>query len=245
MSKKTDYDENKDTKSNYFDEVKEWDTSISHNLKKSEKRAWLVATGASIIAVVSVFAVAGLTPLKSVEPFVIRVDNNTGFVDVVSALTETDGLVKEGAQELLDKYFLAKYIKHREGYYFNTRDLDRRTTALLSSIEIQLEYADYTDPQKNSNAPVLIYDRTAEVVVGTPAISFINNEIFKEEKRITALVRYTKQVKKQGELSPLTHWASTITFTYRSTPMAVQDRIVNPLGFQVLSFRNDQEAPNG
>ena len=232
-------------KINYFDEVKEWDASINHNLKKSERRAWWVATGASLIAIVSVFAVVGLTPLKSVEPFVIRVDNSTGYVDVISTLAETDGTIKEDAQELLDKYFLAKYIEHREGYHFNTSDLDRKITALLSSVDVQLKYADYTDPNKNVNAPVLIYERTAEVEIGTPAISFINTETFKEEKRITALVRYTKQVKKQGELSPLTHWASTITFVYRSTPMAVEDRMINPLGFQVLSFRNDQEAPNG
>lgn len=231
-------------KGNYFDEVQEWDASINHNLKKSEKRAWWIASGAFLVAFISVVAVAGLTPLKSVEPFVIRVDNNTGYVDVISTLSETDGQVKESAQELLDKYFLAKYIKHREGYYFNSRDLDRKITALLSTTEIQLEYAEYTDPLKNPNAPVLVYDRTAEVIIGTPKISFINTETFKEEKRVTALVRYTKQVKKQGEFSPLTHWAATITYIYRSTPMAVQDRLINPLGFQVLSYRNDQEAPN-
>ena len=172
-------------------------------------------------------------------------DNNTGYVDVISVLAETDGTIKEGAQELLDKYFLAKYIEHREGYHFNTSDLDRKITALLSSIDIQLEYADYTDPNKNANAPVLVYERSAEVKIGTPLISFINTETYKEEKRVTALVRYTKQVEKEGELSPLTYWASTITFVYRSTPMAVEDRIINPLGFQVISFRNDQEAPNG
>ncbi len=227
----------------YFEEVREWDSSITENLRKSEKRAWWVATASLIVTVLSVFAVASMAPLKSVEPFVVRVDNNTGYVDVVSTIAETDGKVKKGAQELLDKYFIAKYIRHREGYHFNTRDYDRNVTALLSSPGIQLQYSDYTDPKKNVNAPVTVYGKDAEVEIGMPAISFISEEKVKNEKHITALVRYTKTVKKRGEISPITHWATTLTFTYRSTPMQIKDRIVNPLGFQVISYRNDQEAP--
>ncbi|MCO5344798.1 type IV secretion system protein, partial [Aeromonas veronii] len=44
------------------------------------------------------------------------------------------------------------------------------------------------------------------------------------------------------QFSPLTHWAATITFTYRNEPMKLDDRTKNPLGFQVISYRNDQEA---
>ena len=41
------------------------------------------------LAVASVGAVAALAPLKTVEPFVIRVDSATGIVDTVSALRAT------------------------------------------------------------------------------------------------------------------------------------------------------------
>ncbi|WP_198266674.1 virB8 family protein [sulfur-oxidizing endosymbiont of Gigantopelta aegis] len=236
-------DKSKEIKKSYFDEVAEWDTSITQNLRKSEKRAWWVAIGASTIAVLAVVAVAFLAPLKSIEPFVVRVDNNTGYIDVISTIAETDGQIKEEAQELLDKYFLAKYVRHREGYHWNTRDYDRNVTALLSSPEVQFAYDEYSDPAKNPNAPVTVYGELAEVIIGTPQISFIRTEKVKDEKQITALVRYTKQVKKKGEFSPLTHWAATITYVYRSTPMQVKDRTINPLGFQVISYRNDQEAP--
>ena len=53
---------------------------------RSRRIAWVTAGVASLLAIVSVAAVAALTPLKTVEPFVIRVDNATGIVDVVNAL---------------------------------------------------------------------------------------------------------------------------------------------------------------
>ena len=41
---------------------------------------------ATLLTVLALVAVAGLTPMKTVEPFVIRVDNSTGVVDVVPVL---------------------------------------------------------------------------------------------------------------------------------------------------------------
>jgi type IV secretion system protein VirB8 len=229
----------------YFKEVADWDKTITEQIERSEKRAWWVAGSSVLVAILAIVAVVLLSEPKTVEPFVVRVDNNTGYVDVVSTLTETDGEIKEEAQEVLDKYWLAKYIKHREGYHFATRNYDRSVVALLSSPVVQEQYAAYTDPKLNPNAPVMVYGENAEVIIGAPSISFINTgEIVKNEKRITALVRYTKKVVEQGAFTPQSHWAATVTFVYRSIPMAVEDRLINPLGFQVVSYRNDQEAPS-
>ena len=37
-------------------------------------------------------------------------------------------------------------------------------------------------------------------------------------------------------------WIATIAFTYTRAPMSVADRLRNPLGFQVLEYRRDQES---
>jgi type IV secretion system protein VirB8 len=230
----------------YFKEARSWDEDTTARIKKSEKRAWLVAGVAIALAIIEGFALASMAPLKSVEPFVVRVDNNTGMVDVISTLAETDGEVKQGAQEALDKYWLGQYILYRERFQWDTRDYDRLMVGLLSASSVQQEYGDYTDPKRNPSAPVSIYGQSAEVATQVKSISFINSgEIVNDEKRVTALVRYTKTVKRPGEINAVTHWGATVTFVYRNAAMRVEDRLKNPLGFQVIGYRNDQESIGG
>lgn len=229
----------------YFDEARSWDEDRTDRIQRSEKRAWRLVAAVSAIAVLEAVGLASLAPLKSVEPFVIRVDNNTGVVDVVSTFTKTDGVVNEEAQEALDKYWLGQYIRHREGYQWETRQYDRKLVGLMSAPTVQQSYAAYTDPQQNPQAPVTVYGRNTEVDTNVKAISIINTEKVDGETRTTALVRYTKQVQRAGERSPITHWAATVTFVYLNSPMSVEERQLNPLGFQVISYRNDQESIGG
>ncbi|EJF86833.1 hypothetical protein MCW_00056 [Cardidatus Bartonella washoeensis 085-0475] len=59
-------------------------------------RASLAIAGIAVTAAfLSSLAVITLTPLKTVEPFVIRVDNSTGIVEVVEALKEDPTNVDE------------------------------------------------------------------------------------------------------------------------------------------------------
>jgi type IV secretion system protein VirB8 len=227
----------------YFDEATEWDNDRMARISKSEKRAWIVAGTASLIALMSVGAVTAIAPLKTVEPFVIRVDNNNGHVDVVSTLAKSAGNIKEESQEVLDKYWLSQYIQHREGYLWDIRSFNREAVGLLSDTNIQQQYANYTNPKTNPNAPVLVYGDSVEVTTSIKSISFLSKNVkVNDDYRDTALVRYTKTVKKQGVKDYTTHWAATVTYTYRNTPMNVQDRLINPLGFQVTAYRNDAET---
>jgi type IV secretion system protein VirB8 len=230
----------------YFKEARSWDEDTTARIRKSEKRAWRVAGVAIVIALLEGFAIASMAPLKTVEPFVVRVDNNTGLVDVVSVLAETDGEVKQSAQEALDKYWLGQYTLYRERFQWDTRDYDRRIVGLLSAANIQQEYSTYTDPKRNPHAPVAVYGQNAEVETNVKSISFINpGEMVNDEKRVTALVRYTKKVKRPGETDILTHWGATVTFVYRNGAMKFEDRLKNPLGFQIIGYRNDQESIGG
>ena len=219
---------------------------IRHIVFKSQKkRAWYIAITAVVIAVFEAVALIMLMPLKTVEPFVIRVDNNNGNVDVVSTLTETAGAVREEAQDVLDKYWIGQYIRHREGYRWETRDYSRHLIGLMSGSHVQQDYAVYTNPKENPQAPVVLYGRNAQVNITVKAVSMINTEMVDGVKHVTALVRYAKESKKLGERSHVTHWAATMTYVYLNASMDIKDRQLNPLGFQVVSYRNDQESIGG
>ncbi|MBY4677959.1 virB8 family protein [Marinobacterium arenosum] len=217
----------------YFDEANGWERDITTRLRTSERRAWRIAVTACLVAFVAVGAVAALTPLKSVEPFVIRVDQSTGIVDIVQALQ--DG--QANYDEVVNKYFLSKYIQHRERYLPETRDYDRRVVGLMSDAATAQVYAEYTDPRRNPSAPIALYGDTARVDVSIKNISFISPQV--------ALIRYTKKVERAGQQSPASHWVATVPFTYIQAPIGESDRLVNPLGFQVRDYRNDPETVLG
>ncbi len=80
---------NKSLEKEYFAQATAWDKGLHNMLNKSNKRAWIVAFCFTSIAVLEGFALLALMPLKTIEPFVIRVDNNTGYTDVVSNIPAT------------------------------------------------------------------------------------------------------------------------------------------------------------
>ena len=219
----------------YFQEASAWELDSTQKLRQSERRAWYVAGSAVLIAVLAMTAVLCLLPLKQIEPFVVRVDNATGVVDVVQGLR--DG--QTTYDEAINKYWLGQYLLHRERYLPETVTYDRNVVGIMSNAATSQTYAAFTDPRRNPNAPMTLYGNTARVDVQIKNISFINPE------KNVALIRYSRLVERSGQQIPATHWVATIAFTYQSAPMSEKDRLLNPLGFQVTDYRNDPETVQG
>lgn len=214
----------------YFEKARRFDQDRMLQAERINRIAWSIAIVASIIAGTSIFAIAGLTPLKTVEPFVVRVDNSTGIVDVVSALTSTDGTYDEA----VTKYFAAKYVRAREGYVWSEAEENFRTIALLSTQAEQTRFAAVyrgSNPESPQNA----YGRGATAKINIASISLINQNVVS--------VRYMRTIVR-GDDVRTTHWVATLTFSYANVPMSSTDRLVNPLGFAVSEYRADPEAIN-
>lgn len=198
-------------------------------LQKSAKRAWLVAGTATIGALGTVAAIAGLTPLKTVEPFVLRVDNATGRVEPITRLSNA----QETYGEAVDRYFLNTYVLNREGYDYNTIQTTYNTTALLSSPAVQKEYfAIYEGPEGRDK----VLTNRARIVVNVASIT-------PTRQGGTAVVRFsTQQVNSNGDPAPVLNWVGTVAYKYINAPTNEADRRINPLGFQVTSYRADPEV---
>lgn len=219
---------------NYLLEARSWETDKVREIEKSKKIAWRVASASAVIAFVSVLSVAMLTPLKSVEPYVIRVDNSTGIVDVVKAM---DGS-KTNYDEAVNKYFTQWYVRYREGYSKDLAEIYYANVGIMSVGHEQQKYFAYFNP-KNPLSPLNAYGAYAKVKIRVKSTSFIKPDV--------ALVRYTKEIERGSDQPQITHWAATITFKYSGAPMRESDRAINPLGFQVVEYRNDPDAtgPDG
>ena len=203
----------------YLAEARSWETDKLRALAKSRKVAWIIAAVAISFAFLSVAALVLLTPLKTVQPYVIRVDNSTGAVDIVSALRNG----KTNYDESMNKYFTQWYVRWREGYSKDLAPEYYRNVGLMSGNDEQAKYARFFNP-RNPLSPLVHIKST----------SFISPNI--------ALVRYSKEVGQSGIASETTHWAATVVFKYVGAPMSEHDREVNPLGFQVMEYRNDPDS---
>lgn len=110
-----------------------YEASLRYLIEKSNQRAWLIAFIASFISILSIVAICLLTPLKTVEPYVIKVDNKTGETGIVTILNEENFT----SSEVLDKFFINEYVKSREGYYYNILQKDYLKVQLYSSAEVK------------------------------------------------------------------------------------------------------------
>jgi type IV secretion system protein VirB8 len=61
----------------------------------------------------------------------------------------------------------------------------------------------------------------------------------------TALVRFdTERREAGGAPEPVQSWSAVVAFRYSGAPMRMEDRFLNPLGFEVTRYRRDAEAPS-
>jgi type IV secretion system protein VirB8 len=213
----------------YFDESKSWDADRLRTEQRSRRLAWGVAGFAALVATAAVGAVAALAPLKTVAPYVIRVDRSTGAVDVVSALKSGAPMTYE---EAVTKHFLAQYVRAREGWLAPAAEANFRQVSIMSTPAEQERWADAFRPA-NPQSPQVVYGPTGEAQVEIRAVSFVSPGV--------ADVRFHRAVRTAQQAAE-SDWIATVVFHYAKAPMAEGDRLRNPLGFQVTSYRSDPEV---
>ena len=214
----------------YFKEARSWETSKVTQSELSRRRAWMVASGATVVALAMSATTALLATRESDPPVVIRVNDTTGAVDVVSRLKAGDTTY----EEVTRKYWTELYVRSREGYSRELAEDFYATVGLMSGPVEQRRYAEYFSP-KNPISPLNVFGDAAKVRIVVKSSSFI--------KPTVLLVRYTRLVDRPGTDRPeVSNWAATVVFKFSGAPMSEKDRRVNPLGYQVLEYRIDPDA---
>jgi type IV secretion system protein VirB8 len=214
---------------NYLEESRGLERDYMAEVLRSRLVAWRIAIGSSSLLSVALLALLFLTPLKTNTPYVLRVDNATGHVEVLTTIRESES----SYGEVVDSYFLNQYVLNREGYDYNTIQNAYNTTALLSDPEVQREY--YALFEGAQARDTVLKDR-AKIVVQIRSIT-------PTPETGTAVVRFSTQLKySNGSIEPLQNWIATTSYTYKDATMSSVDRRINPLGFQITSYRIDPET---
>lgn len=225
MAKKMDRDEF----NRYLDESGGYERDLWSELRRSRKTAWIIAGLSAFIGVTGIGAgFAGLSQ-EAPPPTVLRVDQATGAVDVVSTIADAE----TSYGEVVDKYWINSYVLNREGYDWNTIQASYEAVGLFTTPEAQSEYArvynDTTGRQVTLGNRSRILPRIASITLGGDTN--------------TATVRFTTQVARDnGIREPEQYWIATLAYRYLNSKMTEGQRRVNPLGFQITSYRVDPEV---
>lgn len=220
----------KSDKKAYFAQGATWAQDRQDALQTSRRVAWIIASVAVVIALCEALALVILMPLKTVVPYTLMVDRQTGFVQ---ALKPLDTQLVSG-DKALTQSFLVQYVIAREGYDRDTLQADYRKVGLWSTGQAR---ADYVAAMQASNpdSPLARLPASTLIDVQVKSVTPIGKNV--------ALVRFeTRRRDAGGQVQPGRAWVAAIRYGYSGEPLSIADRFVNPLGFQVQRYRRSEEA---
>jgi type IV secretion system protein VirB8 len=207
-----------------------WSMDTNGALKASRRLAWIVAGVAAFIATLEAVALAALAPLKTVVPYTITVDRQTGYVETANGL-KAGGLTQDQA---VIQSFLAQYVLARET--FDATDLQEayRKVILWSAADARDQYQRLMQ-RTAPDSPLNLYSPTTLVSTTVKTVALLSPT--------TALVRFdTVRREAGGAAGAPQSWSAVVAFRFNSAPARMADRFINPLGFQVTRYRRDAEA---
>lgn len=215
----------------YFKASEGWAHDQQEAQRKSLTFAWMAAAVLGFIAIVEGIALVVMLPLKSVVPYTLMVDRQTGSVELLKPLERQS----VAADQALTRSFLAQYVIAREGFDINSLQADYRKVGLWSAGEARQLYMQ-TMQAGNADSPLSRYPRNAVVDVKITGVSSLSPQ--------TSLVRYAT-IRRDGASQQQTpqYWQAVITYRFSHDAMTVDDRLLNPLGFQVTRYRRNMESP--
>lgn len=208
-------------------------TSIS---AKEKSRSWyynryqIVAVQRNILLIFSIFAmiavavcvvfVKSITASKSLEPYVIEIEEKTGIPVVVDQQTITN----YSSNQMVIRYFLNQFVHAASGFDARTYKLDALKVRLMSTSAVNADFKRRVRPKDLSNK---------YIKVRIKSIQFPGKDV--AQIRILRVVSTDTETKSYNEV---------INVDYRFSDLSLnsEERMINPLGFQVGRYLITEEV---
>ena len=214
----------------YYAQSASWAQEQGDTLRSSRRVAWIVAGVALIVALAEAVALIVLAPLKTVVPYTLLVDRQTGYVQSLSPI-DASRIKPDSA---LTQSFLVQYVIAREGFDRATIQSDYKKVALWSADGARSSYMGEIQVS-NPDSPLSRFPPGTIVQTRIRSVSTLGQN--------TALVRFeTMQQGRDARAQVARNWVAVVTYRFSNAPMAIEERYINPLGFQVTRYRRNPET---
>ncbi|GAB1596665.1 virB8 family protein [Lysobacter claricitrinus] len=217
-----------------------YEISLADRARRSERRAWWVAGTSCAISLILAGGYFYFLPLKEKVPYLVMADAYTGTA-TVAKLDGNWGQNDITISEAVNKSNVAHFVTARESYDIALMRLrDWTTVYTMSAPSVAAGYT-ALHGKDNPARPYNTYGDKAAIRVKILSITLINDA---NGKPNGATVRFQRTLydKSTGRTAPLDSKIATLTFTYKANlAMDEKYRVENPLGFQVTTYRVDND----
>ncbi len=195
-----------------------------------QRNIFAIITLVSLVtSFIAVFAVQSLAPLKSVEPFVIQIDEKSGITEVVEPITREE----LASTEALDNFFVWQYVRARETYDNADNLTNRDVVRIMSHPDIYSNYR-YDNSPQNPNSAFNRLGKIGTRVCSNPIITYLS-----EEGKKVAQIHFVVTERIRAEAPFEYNKIATVEYNYITLELSRKERLINPLGFRALSYRLD------
>lgn len=187
----------------------------------------ILAVVLSIGIFISLILVKYVYENRSVEPYLLDIDKKTGQATIV----ESESVRQFTASEVVKESFVVNYVKTREGY---KKETDSENKNLLRVLSAKDTYSYYTDNvKKQAQSDLLDNEKNALIDV------YIKSIIFTSPK--TAELKITRRIIMDSNVVRKKYFRIRIVFDFFDIDLPLEDRYLNPFGFQVISYDSIEE----
>lgn len=197
-----------------------------------QKRLLSVVTLVSLACTfASVLVILNLVPQKTIEPYVIQVDQKSGITQYVNPVKAPELT----ANEAVKNYFVVNYVRAREGY--SATDIVRQYEVVRTMSEPSRVYAGF-QAQANANNNESNVARLGSA--GTRNIKI--KSISYLEPQVVQLRILIEERSSGVSVTAQYHKIVTMKFEFTQMSLNSEERFVNPLGFRVTDYRIDEDV---
>ncbi|NDB82720.1 MAG: virB8 family protein [Alphaproteobacteria bacterium] len=197
-----------------------WYQDRYENVKLQRNIFALLGIIGGVCVIVSVLVVGQISLSKSFSPFVVQIEESTGYAKIVNPANSK----LLSADDSLARYFLTKYVSARESY--NIVDFDFNMKNVVRIFSSQNVYRDYIGYIRNpDNDPKTIYGYKNSIYIKIRSITTLGDKYFIR----FAVYDTTKDRQIASKIA-------TATFNYLAMELQDSERDVNPVGFQITGY---------
>ena len=222
-----------------------YEITVADMARRSERRAWWVATGSLLMSLALAGGYYYMLPLKEKVPFLVMADAYTGTA-TVARLSGTFQGETITTNEAINRSNVAQYVLARESY----------DSAVMGLHDWELVFVMSTDPVaqsmrvryagNNPQNPFVMYGRERAIRVKILSITPLGAEANGSFRGASVRIQRSLLDKRTGVATYLDNQLVTMRFGYnQNLALSEQDRILNPLAFQVTEYRVDNDYSRG
>jgi type IV secretion system protein VirB8 len=222
-----------------------YELTVADMARRSERRAWWVATASLVMSLALAGGYYYMLPLKEKVPFLVMADAYTGNA-TVARLAGNFGDGSITANEAINRSNVAQYVLARES--FDSAVMGLRDWDLVFTMSSEPVAATQRQRYANNNPqnPVFVYGTNKAIRVKILSITPLAAEGNGSFRGASVRIQRSLLDKTTGVSQFLDNKLVTMRFDYRTDlALSEQDRILNPLAFQVTEYRVDNDYARG